>query len=217
MKYLQLVGWGLAFGLAACTNADGLVVPMPDADLGGRAANPEGAAYPSTNIGGQPRTAGRPGQTFPNLTLAGIASIASIDEPAVVSLADYYDPTGSRYDLLHVIGIFLWCPHCNNETNGLMQISAWRAEHRVAVIQIAMEGYGGWVPGWNELQRWVRDHGTDFPVVVDGEGAALGEYFAVGSVPLNIVVAPRTMEILGVDVGEVGDVEAYEAAFLNGR
>ena len=31
-------------------------------------------------------------------------------------MADYYDPTGIRYDLLHVIGIFLWCPHCNNET-----------------------------------------------------------------------------------------------------
>jgi hypothetical protein len=130
-------------------------------------------------------------------------------------MAEYYDPAGARYDLLHVMGIFMWCPHCNNETNNLAQTAAWRADHHVAVIQIAMEGYGSASPGWNELQKWVGDHGLDFSVVVDGQGAELGQYFSVDSVPLNIVVNPRTMEILSVDIGEVGDVEAYEQRFLS--
>ena len=214
MKHLRWIGWGAAFCLASCTSGGGLFVPMPDADLSGQTANPEGAAYPTENIGGRPRTAGRPGQTFPNLTLEGIASAETVDTVAVLSMADYYDPAGARYDLLHVVGIFLWCPHCDNETSDLMKIAAWRADHRVAVIQIAMEGYGSGAPGWNELQKWVREHSLDFPVVADGGGAQLGSYFAVNSVPLNIAVDPRTMEILAVDVGEVGDVQAYEQGFL---
>jgi len=205
---------GLCAGCSGMGGAGGLYVPMPDADLSGQPANPDGAAYPTTNIGGQSRTATQPGQIFPNLTFEGIRSAATIDTPSVVSMSEYYDPAGASYALLHVMGIFLWCPHCNNETNNLAQIASWRADHRVAVIQIAMEGYGSASPGWNELQKWIRDHNCDFPVVVDGQGAELGQYFPVGSVPLNIVVNPRTMEILAIDIGEVGDVEAYEQRFL---
>lgn len=206
---------GLAASCSEPSTGSGLLVPMPDADLSGQATNPDGTAYPTTNIGGHPRTATQPGQIFPNLTLEGIRSAATIDTLAVVSMAEYYDPAGARYDLLHVMGIFMWCSHCNNETNNLAQVAAWRADHRVAAIQIAMEGYGSASPGWNELQKWVGDHGLDFPVVVDGQGAELGQYFSVNSVPLNIVVNPRTMEILSVDIGEVGDVEAYEQRFLS--
>ncbi len=191
-------------------------VPMPDADLSGANASPDGTAYPTTNIGGQPRTASGPGQTFPNLTLEGIRSAATVDTPEVVSMAEYYDPSGARYDLLHVVAIFMWCPHCNNETNNLASIAAWQADHRVAVVQIAMEGYGGASPGWSDLQKWVGDHNLGFPVLVDGQGAELGQYFSVNSVPMNIVVNPRTMEILAVEVGEVGDNQAYEQGFLNG-
>jgi len=188
---------------------------MPDADLTGQPSNPDGTSYPTTNIGGQPRTADQAGQIFPNLTLQGIRSAATLDDLAVVSMSEYYDPAGFHYDLLHVTAIFMWCPHCNNETNNLAQIASWRSDHRVAVIQLAMEGYGSASPGWSELQKWVGDHGLDFPVVVDGQGEQLGRYFSVRSVPLNIVVNPRSMEILAVDVGDVGDVEAYQQDFLN--
>jgi hypothetical protein len=141
--------------------------------------------------------------------------VATVDTPAVVSMSEYQDPTGARYDLLHVIGIFMWCPHCNNETNNLAGIAAWRAANRVAVVQIAMEGYGGASPTWSELQKWVSDHNVDFPVLIDSQGAQLGQYFSVNYVPVNIVVNPRTMEILAVDVGEVGDCQTYEQGFLN--
>ena len=208
-SFLVLAGIG-----CGSSTGGGLYVPMPDADLTGQTVNPDGTAYPTSNIGGQPRTATQAGQIFPNLTLEGIRSAATVDTLAVVSMAEYYDPAGARYDLVHVMGIFLWCPHCNNETNNLSQIAAWRADKRVAVIQIAMEGYGAASAGWSELQKWVGDHSLDFPIVVDGKGAELGQYFSVNYVPLNIVVNPRTMEILAVDVGEVGDVEAYQQKFL---
>jgi hypothetical protein len=155
------------------------------------------------------------GAIFPNLTLDGIRSAATLDTPAVVSMSEYQDPTGARYDLLHVVGLFMWCPHCNNETNNLASISAWRAAHRVAVVQIAMQGYGGASPTWAELQKWVSDHNVDFPVLIDAQGAQLGQYFPVNYVPVNIVVNPRTMETLAVDVGEVGDCQAYEKGFLS--
>jgi hypothetical protein len=206
---------------ASCSDSAGggmMVVPMPDADLSdGASNNPEGVAYPTANIGGQPRTDTKAGQIFPNLTLEGVRSAATKDTPAVVSMAEYYDPTGARYDLLHVIGIFMWCPHCNNETNNLSTLPAWQADHRVAVVQIAMLGYGNGnaTPSWTELQKWVSDHNLTFPVLVDGQGAQLGQYFSVNSVPLNIVVNPRTMEVLDVTVGEISDSQAYEQGFLN--
>ncbi len=203
---------------ASCSgNGDGAVAyaPMPDADLSGTSANPEGTAYPATDVGGRPRSATQAGQTFPNLTLEGVRSAATRDTPAVVSMAEYYDPTGARYDLLHVIALFMWCPHCNNETNNLSTLSAWQADHRVAVVQIAMLGYGNASPGWTELQKWVGDHNLSFPVLVDGQGAELGQYFSVNYVPLNIVVNPRTMEVIAVDVGEVDDCQGYEQGFLN--
>jgi hypothetical protein len=43
----------------------------------------------------------------------------------------------------------------------------------------------------------------------------LGQYFSINYVPLNIVVNPRSMEILAVDVGEISDSQAYEQGFLN--
>jgi hypothetical protein len=188
---------------------------MPDVGVPDGGANLDAPAYPTSNIGGQPRTATQPGQIFPNLTLEGVRSAATVNTPAMVSMAEYYDPDGLRYDLIHVIAILMWCPHCNNESNDLSRIAAWQADHRVAVVQIAMQGYGSASPGWSELQKWVTDHNLRFPVLVDGQGAQLGQYFSVDYVPLNIVVNPRTMEILAVQVGEVSDVQAYEQGFLN--
>jgi len=182
---------------------------MPDAAVLDGGTNLDGPAYPTTNIGGQV------GKIFPNLTLEGVRSAATVDTPVWVSMAEYYDPDGLQYDLLHVIGILMWCPHCKSETDSLAKISAWQVDHRVAVIQIAIQGASGASPGWSELQAWVSAHKLNFPVLVDGQGVQLGHYFTIDYVPLNIVVNPRTMEILAIDIGDVGDVQAYEQGFLN--
>jgi len=157
-------------------------------------------------------------QIFPSLTLQGVRSKAAMETtatPETISTSEYYDPTGARYDLLHVTGIFMWCPHCNNETQDLASIAAWQAQHRVAALQIAMEGYGSASPTWTEVQKWVGDHNLGFPVLVDGQGAELGKSFPVSSVPLNIAVNPRTMEVLDVQIGEVGSCQSYEQTLLN--
>lgn len=202
---------GLDAGLVVPTGA-----PAIDAEGAGQAVNSQGQAYPTDNLGGRPRKGSQAGQLFPDLTFEGLLSAATAATPAIVSMADYYDPDGLRYDLLHVMAIFLWCPHCSNETTAVGKLAAWQASHRVATLQIAMQGYGGASPTWAELQKWARDHNVGFPVVADGQGAQLKAYFPVQSVPVNIVVNPRTMEILAVDIGEQGDVQAYEQGFLDG-
>ncbi len=155
-------------------------------------------------------------QIFPDLTFPGVLSAATASTQAVVSTSDYSDPQGLRYNLLHVIAIFMWCPHCNNETYNLATIAGWQASQRVAVIQIAMQGYDSAAPTWSDVQKWAPDHDVAFPVLMDGQGAQLGKYFPVSAVPVNIVVNPRTMEVLAVDVGEVDDNQAYEQGFLSG-
>jgi hypothetical protein len=186
-----------------------------DADPTGSAVNPVGPTYPTEDLGGRPRKGSQAGQHFPNLTFEGLLSAATAATPAAVTMADYYDPDGLHYDLLHVMAIFLWCPHCSNETTAVSKIASWQSAHRVATLQIAMQGYGGAAPTWAELQKWATDHNVGFPVVADAKGAQLGAYFPVGSVPVNIMVSPRTMEVLAVDIGEQGDIQAYEQGFLN--
>jgi hypothetical protein len=153
-------------------------------------------------------------RVFPNLTLQGARSAAALDAPQTISTWEYSDPDGKSYDLLHVMGICMWCPHCSNETNGVAHIASWRADHRVAVLQIAIQGYGSDSPTWADVQKWARSHSVDFPVLIDGQGAALEPYFDTSYVPLNIAVNPRDMTVLAVDVGEVGDVQDYEQKFL---
>jgi len=186
-------------------------VPAPGTDPGVD-SQPDGGA-PSTGVPAKAATDG--GMLFPNLTLQGLRSAADMAAPVAVSTWDYYDPDGLQYDLLHVMAIFLWCPHCNNETTDLSTIAAWQAEHRVAVLQIALQGYSSSSPTWAEIQKWASDHNVAFPVVIDGQGAQLSQSFKFDGVPFNIVVNPRTMEVMETDVGEVGSVQAYEQKFLN--
>jgi hypothetical protein len=157
------------------------------------------------------------GRIFPNLYLQGLRSSAAMDTEVTVSTWEYHDPDGTSYDLLHAMVICLWCPHCNNETNALAAIAAWQADHRVAVLQIALQGYSSASPTWADIQEWATDHAVGFPVLIDGQGAKLRQYYDLGSVPLNIVVNPRDMSVLGIDVGEVGDIQAYEQGYLDRR
>ncbi len=225
MRFLQVATLATLAGLwASCSGDAGAPLPYtasPDASLSVSGVDIDGGSgidagdYPTANIGGRPRTTTQAGQIFPDLTFQGVRSAATMDTLTTVSMAEYYDPTGVHYDLLHVIGIFMWCPHCNNETSNLSTIATWQADHRVAVVQIAMENSSGASPGLSDLQTWVSKYNLNFPVLMDGQGAELGQYFSVSNVPLNIVVNPRTMEVLAVDVGEVGDCQAYEQGFLD--
>lgn len=60
-----------------------------------------------------------------------------------------------------------------------------------------------------ELQQWTRAHDLAFPVLVDGQGAELGRYYPLDSVPVSIAVDPRTMAVLSMNVGGLGGVERY--------
>ena len=77
--YAGMLAGAFAGLLGSCSGdvGGGLVVPMPDADLSGVTSNPDGIAYPTTNIGGQPRSAKGAGQILPNLILPGIRSVAT--------------------------------------------------------------------------------------------------------------------------------------------
>lgn len=157
------------------------------------------------------------GEYFPDLELQGLRPAVASDALVPVRTWEYYDPDGLQYDLVHVMVISMWCPHCNNETTDVARISAWQASHRVASLQIAIQGYTGKTPTLPELQQWIGDHGLTFPVLVDGQGEQLRQYFSVEAVPLNIAVNPRTMAVLGIDVGEVDSVQDYEQGFLDLR
>jgi hypothetical protein len=192
--------------LLACngTNTSG-----SDPDLPGRTTNPEEFPYPTENWGGAE------GKIFPNLTFSGVLSAELADSPTVVSMADYYDPEGLRYDLLHVVFSAINCEDCDYQAARMANLATWQAEKRIATMEIITFGINGsqW-PNQAEIAVWARSHKTTMPVVIDAQGRRLEKYWNVVYLPVHVMVNPRTMEILDFYVATLSDVQAYESKFL---
>jgi hypothetical protein len=188
---------------------EGSRVSGSDPDLPGRIANPEGAPYPTENWGAAP------GNIFPNLTFSGVLSAELADIPAVVSLADYYDPEGLRYDLVHVVFSAINCEHCDDQAARLANLATWQAEKRIATLEIITFGMDGnpW-PNLQEIALWARSHKTTMPVLIDAQARRLRKYWKMAYLPVHLIVNPRTMEILNYSVGALADLQAYESEFL---
>jgi len=177
-------------------------------DLTPKAPEADALAYPTDNWGG------KVGQRFPNLSFEGVRSAATADVPTVINVADYFDPTGARIDLLHVVIVAMWCPHCDKQATAMAGLSAWQTEHRVASFELAVDGPNRTGPSMAEVTTWAVKHDLPTPVARDPQSVQIKPYLTVSYIPLHLLVDPRTMIILDATTGEVPDLKAYEAKFL---
>ena len=173
-----------------------------DVDVDGRTSNPEGAAYPTDNWGLAPREGNVAGQTLPNFTFRGYLSSDVAAGIQSVSMADYYDPSGTRTRVLLLMVGVMWCPHCNAATEQLVGLTPWLQVEGAAVVQVLIEGNDpGFGPDRCELADWVEEKRTSFPVLLDVGARRIGQYVNIDGVPWNAIVDPRTMEVLGTATG----------------
>jgi hypothetical protein len=187
--------------------------PAPAADVAGHDANPAGVPYPTAHVGLRPR--GKTTANAPN-TLPGdvIANYKFLGYPGgdvsrglqTVALADYYDPTGAAYKVIHVVAAATWCGPCNDETDALVRAlsdpSTDLRSKGVVYLQALVEGpspnYGATKA---DLDTWDGVHHVPFTSVLDPEAQALGAFFDAASVPFNADVDARSMELLQAGTG----------------
>jgi hypothetical protein len=191
---------------------------------------PQGDCYPTDDIGTAPRQGNIPGQRIPNLQFFGFKNLdpSQRTDPSGelqrVTLAEFYDPTGSRLKLIHLIGASVWCHYCNVETEMLASGGAADLSSRgVVFLQALIDGpklFVGATP--DNLREWVRgprrDEGgrvfetpLNFTVMLDPDHDSLGPFFQADSVPFSLNIDPRSMEILSAKQGFAAS--DYEAEF----
>ncbi len=169
--------------------------------------------YPTQHIGVRARGEGAdgtpnatPGDVIANFKFLGYPNGDRSKGLQTVALADYFDPAGTTYKVIHLIAAATWCGPCNDETDALVSAlddpSSDLRTRGVVYLQALVEGpspnYGATEA---DLDAWVTAHHTPFTSVLDPEAQALGAFFDASSVPFNADVDARSMEILQAGTG----------------
>lgn len=202
-----------ASALAACSSEDP-PAPFNDVDVQGTGVNPEGLAYPTEDFGARPRKGDVPGQRIPNFSFQGYPNSDRSGGLKVVSMADFYDPSGERGKVLHLMAAVAWCPHCAAATDELVAVLPQLQPRGVVALQTLMEGYEGNPISLAELDQWVVSHKTSFTVVFDAGGRRLSTVADVSAVPWNALIDLRSMEVLSVVQGQMEDYQAWVGGAL---
>jgi hypothetical protein len=209
-------GSGGAGGSGGSAQDSGIDPGLMAADSGaGTETNPYGVPYPTANIGVSARmdgmsASGAPGSVMQNYKFLGYINTdpgtptSYTGSPQVISLADYYDPAGKKYKVLHLNVAANWCSPCNMEADALTApgAAAGLATDGAAVLSLLTEGYDeGTGATLNDLTSWIKSKGVDYNMGVDPEAANLGVFFSEAAIPWNADLDARTMEILDQGVG----------------
>jgi AhpC/TSA family len=180
------------------------------ATVGPLGANPEGIAYPSpaSGFGRSPRSGTTPGSVIANFKFSGYPNGVIAPQLQTIALADYFDPCGLRYKVIHLTVAARWCTPCNEETDAIEAAKAQLDAEGVVVVQAledgTEEGHGATQV---DLNDWITQHHTTFTEMLDPDpNPQLGVFFTQASIPWNGDIDPRTMEILDSSPGWSGDV-----------
>ena len=196
--------------------------------------NPKGDCYPVDDLGTNPRQGKTAGQRIRNLQFFGYKNVAPATktdpstEPQRVSLAEFYDPTGTEFKLIHIIGASNWCGPCNYETELIAaRVAAELAPRGVVFLEALIDGPKPGIGATKEiLQNWIRGPREDdsgrvyttalnFTVMLDPDQNALGSFFRANSVPFNLDIDARSMEILTASQGAPPDIVAHVEKWLD--
>lgn len=189
--------------------------PFPDPDLPAAETNPDGVPYPTDHIGGAKRSGRRPGDRIPNLTFRAYLN-GTGGGLETLSLSNYFDPDQRRYKLLHLQVAATWCAVCSSELEATVGVKEQLAERGVVFLEVVISGKtAGKGPALSEVDGWMKSHQTNFATAIDVAGRRLGTIgVSTSVVPHDILVDPRTMEILDSSPGAPLDVVKYVEAGL---
>lgn len=207
-----------AFLLAGCSSPapqvsvdSGVPDPGVDPNNPNKCAdkNPAGDCYPTLNQGYNPRKGSVAGNRIPNFKFIGYRTADGAKTPSTgptetIQLADYFDPTGTKYKVLRVIVGAVWCGPCNAEADYLVANNLATDLGKDGAVFLAALSDGpvaGTGATLEDLQGWITKHNTDTIEMLDPGVKNLGVFFPSSAVPFNATIDARSMEILAVELG----------------
>ncbi|MBX3189646.1 MAG: hypothetical protein KF819_21650 [Labilithrix sp.] len=216
VRRLVLAAFVLAAFVLGCSSSppgDGAAQSGSSSDGGVDAA----PAYPTENLGWQPRIGARRGQIIPDLSLRGYAPGSRTMQP--VSIDVVYDPDGARHDLAVFVVGGLW------EGLSAQMLDELEAAPppRVAIVGVLVHGTPAGTPSTDaDLDRWRSTRGASWALLDPAGVAGFARAFDLAALPAVIMVDARTMEIVFAGTGaldraaierEAGAVRARSPAY----
>lgn len=166
--------------------------------------NPSGVPYPVDNLGTIPRKGATPGNRVANFKFVGYpdANIGGGLQP--ISLAQFFDPTGETYRIIHIQASGVWCSACQAETTAVVPLKAeLLAKKAVWLVSMAEGATQGQPSKQTDLDRWINQFKSPYTHWLDPGNAKLGPFYDRTALPWNANIDARTMEILTSGTGAV--------------
>ncbi len=210
---MLLRAWPLLFALACSSESIG-----PTADPGGSEPVTSPTSTAPSGIADapfQPVKAYPPGPygrglgaTIENLSFLGWRDpVRSGYDPSAletVSLAEFYDPTGTRTKLIVLNASAVWCSVCRAEMQDIRARDTYRLyrERGVELVGTLFEDLKGGPAQPSDLELWGSStaHTIAFPLLLD-PGFKSSVYFTSDATPLNMIIDATTMKIVFTMMG----------------
>jgi hypothetical protein len=220
MKIAPVLAASALFALVACSSSS---TPEPEQDKGlvgdgvGVAdsapdTNPDGIPYPTDNIGTIERKPGKAGNRIQNFKFLGYPNADKSGGLQPVSLAQYYDPTGARFRIIHIQASGSWCSACRAETEVVVPMKATLEEKKaVWLVSLAEGPTPGTASKQKDLDKWIADFKSPFTHWLDPNNANLGPFYDRTALPWNANIDAKTMEILTAGTGAVTSTDGIIA------
>ncbi len=207
---------GIVALLACGASNDADEPEFMDAEGPARDTSPDGVAYPVDHLGGAARSGTRRGDRIPNFAFSGYVDGDRASGLRTISLADYYDPQRARHRILHLEVAAVWCPICSSYAHATTKAKEPLGREGVAYLEIIVAGKSGSSgPSLREVEEWMDRHRSNFTTAIDVRAKRLaGIGVGLQTMPWDIVIDTRTMEILESSGGAPPDIVAYDRSFL---
>ncbi len=198
--------------IAACSSSN---TPAPEQSTGidgeGEASatsapdtNPDGVPYPSDSIGTIPRKGTTAGNRIQNFKFLGYPDGDVSGGLKPISLAQFYDPAGTRYKIVHIQASGVWCTFCQQETKIVAGMKAeLEAKKAVWLVSLAEGPTAGTASTKRDLDGWVNEFKAPYTHWLDPANANLGPFYDRSALPWNANIDATTMEILTSGTGAV--------------
>lgn len=158
--------------------------------------NPNGVPYPSQGIGTTV------GAVMQNYKFLGYPDGDPSKGLQPMSLAQYFDPTGTKYKMIHVQASGSWCTYCRSETRMVIPLKPQLEQRKVLWVVSLAEGTVQGTPATkDDLDKWITTFKWDAPHLLDSGNKNFGPFYDAAAMPWNVNIDAKTMKILSSGVG----------------
>ena len=165
----------------------------------------DSSSYPAGPYGSEPGTVAQnfcfEGVRAPNPERAS-EQVQDLEE---LSFGNFYDPSGSRYELILVNSAAIWCSACQVEHQTLPEHASELGGEGLVIVSGLFQDAKRNPATPDDLLAWIETFEPNFPMVLDPD-YQLGAYASAETAPLNLVIDARNMQILQKFIGDQASV-----------